>query len=199
MARAAKENVREKILEAAERRLWHYGFKKTTIDEIAADVGVGKGTIYLYFDSKEDIGLAIIAEYKIETMRDQEKVARNHSLDSLDKVRQFLKLPIIRAQEMCNRFPDTALEIMMEIKPRIGSRMRPYFEQEVAMLATVLEEGNERGVFQVDDTLKTARSLKLMTLGFLPPFPFVHTLPDIEESMDHIVDTAFRGLRKSGT
>jgi AcrR family transcriptional regulator len=50
MARVAKENIREKILEAAERRLWHYGIKKTTIDEIAADAGVGKGTVYFPCD-----------------------------------------------------------------------------------------------------------------------------------------------------
>jgi AcrR family transcriptional regulator len=47
--------TRQAILEAARSRFLHYGYKKTTIDEIAADAGVGKGTVYLYFGGKEDI------------------------------------------------------------------------------------------------------------------------------------------------
>ena len=66
-------DVRQKILDAAEHRLWRYGFKKTTIDEIASDAGVGKGTVYLYFDGKEEIGLAIVSEYK---RRGLEEIAR---------------------------------------------------------------------------------------------------------------------------
>ncbi len=68
MARAANSEVRLKILEAAKERLWHFGFKKTTIDEIAADAGVGKGTVYLHFNSKEDIALAIMSEFKTESL-----------------------------------------------------------------------------------------------------------------------------------
>ena len=68
-------DVRQKILDAAQHRLWHYGYKKTTIDEIASDAGVGKGTVYLHFDSKEDIGLAIMAQYKETSLHEIEAVA----------------------------------------------------------------------------------------------------------------------------
>src|SRR5271168_2046080 len=83
MSRIAKENVREKILHAAEKRLWHYGFRKTTIDEIAADAGVGKGTVYLYFDSKEDIALAIMGQYKTDTLERLGAIARDTQLSPI--------------------------------------------------------------------------------------------------------------------
>jgi AcrR family transcriptional regulator len=41
---AASSSTREAILQAARQRFLHYGYKKTTIDEIAQDAGIGKGT-----------------------------------------------------------------------------------------------------------------------------------------------------------
>jgi AcrR family transcriptional regulator len=46
---------RECILDAARRAFARFGFKKTSVDEIARDAGVAKGTVYLACDSKEDL------------------------------------------------------------------------------------------------------------------------------------------------
>src|SRR5438128_278676 len=46
---------RETILHAAVRAFARFGFRKTSIDEIAKDAGVAKGTVYLACDSKEDL------------------------------------------------------------------------------------------------------------------------------------------------
>jgi len=46
---------RERILDAAARRFAHYGFKKTSIDEIAREARVGKGTVYLVCRTKEEL------------------------------------------------------------------------------------------------------------------------------------------------
>jgi AcrR family transcriptional regulator len=50
----------ELILEVAKKRFLHYGYRKTTVDEIAADAGIGKASIYLLFKSKEDILIKLI-------------------------------------------------------------------------------------------------------------------------------------------
>jgi AcrR family transcriptional regulator len=46
---------REKILEAAVREFARHGFKKASIESIAETAGVGKGTIYLAAETKEDL------------------------------------------------------------------------------------------------------------------------------------------------
>jgi AcrR family transcriptional regulator len=46
---------REIILDAAVKAFAQYGFKKTSVDEIARDAGVAKGTVYLACESKEDL------------------------------------------------------------------------------------------------------------------------------------------------
>lgn len=47
------------ILDAALRLFSHNGYRKTSVDEIAAAAGIGKGTIYLYFASKEALFRAL--------------------------------------------------------------------------------------------------------------------------------------------
>lgn len=53
---------RSEILDAAIKLFSEKGFERTTVDEIAAKANVGKGTIYLYFQNKEHIFLAIVEE-----------------------------------------------------------------------------------------------------------------------------------------
>jgi AcrR family transcriptional regulator len=51
---------RAEILNAALKLFAEGGYEPTTVDEIAARAGIGKGTIYLYFENKEQIFLAVI-------------------------------------------------------------------------------------------------------------------------------------------
>jgi AcrR family transcriptional regulator len=50
----------KRILIAAAKLIEHYGFDKTTMDEIAQEAGVSKGAIYLHFKSKDDLFEALI-------------------------------------------------------------------------------------------------------------------------------------------
>jgi AcrR family transcriptional regulator len=51
--KAATDARREAILEAALTLFGRYGFRRTSIDDIAREAGVAKGTVYLYVESKE--------------------------------------------------------------------------------------------------------------------------------------------------
>ncbi|MBV9850013.1 MAG: TetR/AcrR family transcriptional regulator [Armatimonadetes bacterium] len=195
MARTAAGDIRQRILEAAEERLWRYGFRKTTIDEIAGDAGVGKGTVYLHFDSKEDIGLAIIAQFKEANLTTVQEIARDSRRETVQKLKDMLASPILTAHRRCIASPE-AQEMVIAVRPHIQARMRPYLEHEIALIAEVLEEGNQRGIFAVSDTMQAARTLKSMTHGLLPPFPFVTDLEEMQAEIGRMVDLAVRGLRR---
>jgi AcrR family transcriptional regulator len=60
MARARTHDKEETILEAAARVFSGKPFHEVLIDEVAAEAGVGKGTIYRYFETKEDLYFAAI-------------------------------------------------------------------------------------------------------------------------------------------
>src|ERR1051325_1150736 len=55
-----QKTTREAILDATDRLLAQYGYKKMTIDDLAQEVGIGKGSVYLHFSSKEEIALSHI-------------------------------------------------------------------------------------------------------------------------------------------
>jgi len=194
MPRPLAGQARRKILNAAEERLWRDGFKKTTIDEIASDAGVGKGTVYLYFDSKEDIALSIIAQYKIHCLERAEAIAHDLSLSPAEKLTGMLLDPILEAHSRCDGSP-AAQEMIIALHSHFRTKMKPYFEQEIALIAQTLEEGNRQGAFAVEDSMQTARSLKYTTLGFYPSSPWFVTAEEKESELRKIVEMVLQGLR----
>ncbi len=64
--RKEKENRKNSILKAARKLFFERGFKSVTVDLIAAKAEVSKGSIYLYFDSKEEIYTQILISANIE-------------------------------------------------------------------------------------------------------------------------------------
>jgi AcrR family transcriptional regulator len=55
-----KDEVRDKIVSVASKIFTRFGFKKTTMEEIAMASKKGKSSIYYYFNSKEDIFRAVV-------------------------------------------------------------------------------------------------------------------------------------------
>jgi AcrR family transcriptional regulator len=70
-----KTEKRDAILHAAWGLIRHYGYGKTTIDDIARQAKVGKGTVYLYFRSKKDIMLALTDLTNQRITRELERIA----------------------------------------------------------------------------------------------------------------------------
>jgi TetR/AcrR family transcriptional regulator, repressor for uid operon len=66
-----KSDLREKIIQAAIKSFAQTGFDRTKMEDIAKRLGLSKGTIYLYFNSKEDLFLAICEHY-LKAVRDQQ-------------------------------------------------------------------------------------------------------------------------------
>src|ERR1700720_4695380 len=65
------ERTRERLLQAAFREVYRYGFQSAGIDTILAATNVTKGALYYHFESKEALGYAIIEEIIAEITRDR--------------------------------------------------------------------------------------------------------------------------------
>lgn len=70
---------RESILEAALSRFGRYGYRRTSMEEIARDAEIAKGTIYLYFSSKDELFAALTERLVDQAMANARKAA---ALDS---------------------------------------------------------------------------------------------------------------------
>ena len=54
------DDPRSALLDAAESLLMRFGYRRMTVDDLAREAKIGKGTVYLHFDSKEEIALAVV-------------------------------------------------------------------------------------------------------------------------------------------
>lgn len=68
-----KEDIQNKFLLAGEKLFLQYGFAKTTIVDLTNEIGVGKGTFYLFYKSKGDFFLALYTRKWIALNEEMEK------------------------------------------------------------------------------------------------------------------------------
>ena len=85
---------REAILNAAKQRLRQYGIQKTTMQEIAKDVGIAVGTLYLYFKNKDDILIASVESYAQKHIADALEIL-NSQISPSEKLKAYILKGII--------------------------------------------------------------------------------------------------------
>ena len=62
MSEAAEPAPARRLVEAAEAQFRRFGYRRTTIDDITAEAGTGKGSLYLHFASKQAVYMAVVEQ-----------------------------------------------------------------------------------------------------------------------------------------
>lgn len=159
--------TRELILDATDRLLARYGFKKMTIDDLAREVGIGKGSVYLHFPSKEEIALSHI-DRLIERLKERLRImaGRNGSVDN--KLRDMLVERVIYRFDSIQHYTQSLDELLANLRTPLLERRRRYFSDEAAILAAVVTDGQEKGVFKEGDAFDLGQTLVSATNSLLP-------------------------------
>ncbi|HLJ59396.1 MAG TPA: TetR/AcrR family transcriptional regulator [bacterium] len=89
---------RQQILDAAWRCASHKGFRAMSVDEICAEAGLSKGAFYGYFESKQALLLALLADDAEALDRIVERL-ESDSLSSVDRLRQFVRAMLGRGDD----------------------------------------------------------------------------------------------------
>ncbi|MDZ7316489.1 MAG: TetR/AcrR family transcriptional regulator [candidate division KSB1 bacterium] len=89
--KSQKEKKRRKILKAAIKLFAEKGFHQTTIDDIADAAGIGKGTVYEYFNSKIDFVNEIYKIYCTPSQKMQMRLKTN-DVSPLEKIQTLLPM-----------------------------------------------------------------------------------------------------------
>lgn len=99
--RKERERRRQTILEAAQRVFASRGLAAATMDQVAAEAELSKGTLYLYFPSKDELFMVLAAEV-IERAHQAMADARDPSLCGLDEFRALCRAYVATAFEYPN-------------------------------------------------------------------------------------------------
>lgn len=146
------------ILDAARRLLQSRGVESVTMEEIAAAAGVAKGTIYLYFQGKEDLVYALLSQSGEKLIRGLKALLETPGSvpEKLNRVVAFL-LNFLEQERVL--FPAYATESSpgpTHERQGSGRRIRELEEEFVALLSRYFAEGIEAGQFiQADPRLLT--------------------------------------------
>jgi AcrR family transcriptional regulator len=165
----AKGNAetREAILDATDRLLVTHGFRRVTIDEIAVEAGVSRRTVYMYFPSKEEVGLSSIDRVVETTHRHLVKLAAGGG-DPAETLHKILVGRVLSRVDSVRPYRTSLDELFEAVRPAYMARRAVHLAREAAVVAGVLEAGRAAGRFDVDDAGATASTLIKATNAFLP-------------------------------
>ncbi len=196
--RSLKERQRQEreelILQASEEVLLEKGYQDTSMDEIAARVGIAKGTLYLHFASKEDLVIALVEREMQGFLRVIENTLASHTTAraTLEAI-----LRVMYTGLLGKRFQllSSLVENMDTRKQLLEKRekLRNSKERISHAITHLLEQGKEAGQF--DSTLPTA--VMLSTFFTLLPRPgselYTGPIPS-DELITHLIHFYFKGI-----
>jgi len=142
-----KEERPDEILAAALTLFERDGFAAARLDEIAALAGCTKGTIYVYFDSKEALFKAVVRQVLVPLFRKVDEVLQDETLDTVTRIKRFVRGAYREVTE------GTAMTAMMRLLIADGPKfpeLVEFYHSEVGrvgygLLQKALEEGVARG------------------------------------------------------
>ncbi len=151
------------IVGAARKRFAYYGFSKVTMDEIAADVGLGKASLYYYFPTKEGLFQEVVKQEKNQFLADIESMIGEKKEPS-EMLRQYAQRRIQHFRDLSNL---RALQLQQspETKASFLKLFKEFQQQEIRLLQQILELGKKAGEFSIADTHQLAEVIIQMFYG----------------------------------
>ena len=198
--RSRRQERADRILDAAAELVLRWGYKKTTIDDIAKQAGVAKGTIYLHWKTREDLFLALITREGLKLVEDMKR--RIASDPEGSTLRGFVKhstLALMQNSLMKGLYLNDT-DMLGEIASREYSSAT--YPQRIENYKVFLEFLRSQGLVSTDIGIREQTYiLSAVWIGFLlvdPWMPDEFKFSD-EEMIEMLADTVQRALEPRNT
>jgi len=188
---------RELILDAADRLLVRFGYKKMTVDDIAKEAGIGKGTVYLHFASKEEVVLSHVDRIVRPLFAELDAIAAR-DVSAAERLRMMLLCRVMLRFDAATPFSQSISEVLSDLRAGVIERRQRHFVQEAKALAAMLQEGQRLREFRAHNAAATARVLIAATNSLLPFSLSTAELGkrrEVEATAGGIADLLVAGLR----
>lgn len=188
---------REQILQAADRLLRHYGPQKTTVADVAREAGVGVGSVYLEFPSKE----AIVEELSrarhmsvLEAMR-AAVIAEERSFGERLKRALDARLEAYLAQAEGGAH---ACDLFHCSNAAVKTASEHFYEAERALFVDLLHKGHAARELDVPDPELAARAILRAYKTFTPPWVFMGDKDETRKIIRAMHEIVLVGILRRG-
>jgi len=192
-----KNPKKEKIIETATNIFSKFGIKKSTMDEIARKIRMGKSTLYHYFKNKEEIFLTVVKR-ESDILRENLKKAINEVDNPKDKFKVYAITRMKNLKELRNYYATLTDEYlsMYSFTEKIRKDFREF---EFNTLKEIFNEGIQKQVFDIDNPELIAETIIIVFKGFEYQFITKETYLDVENHLDILINVFFNGICKQKT
>lgn len=145
------------LLEAALAEFFEKGFAAARLEDIASRAGVSKGTVYLYFDSKEEMFEALVQAIPQANVEQLRAIATDATVPPEDLLRRMLTFVggFLRDERML-KFPRLIISDGGRFPKLAETYKREVISRGIGILSAVIERGIKEGVFRPVDPLQAA-------------------------------------------
>lgn len=189
-----KKETRQSIMDAAIRLFGEQGYEGTSIEDLAAAANIGKGTIYGYFATKQEIFQAFCDEEIESSFR-----AVRESVDPDASLLQQLVALFMFQFRFVTENREFGRHLLREVAfpKEVSEKALEHVQRYIDALEELLERAKEKGQIRKDVDLTTATaSFYMLYLGCLSAW-YVGHLPDLqaaEESMTRLFQQTLEGV-----
>ena len=146
------------------------GFEATTMNDIAAASGKGRRTLYTYFSSKEEIYVAVI-QSELDRLSDQMEEVARQEMTPEKKMAKLFFAHLEFVKETVYRNGNLRAEFFRDIW-KVESVRKNFDRNEIILFRRVMNEGNDRGVFDIRNVKLMARITHYCLKGCEVPYIF---------------------------
>jgi len=190
-----KAEVRAQIVEEARKIFLRYGYRKTTMEEIAAATRKGKSSIYYYFPGKEDIFRAVV-EKEAGELKEQINTTIRTTDPPVERIKAYIMFRLHHVRTLGNFYAAlnedslSHLDFILEIRKRFD-------KEERSIVKEILEEGMKKGSFQLSSPEIGAIAISTMMKGLeIPLLLSDEHKADREELLDDLIRVLLYGILK---
>jgi AcrR family transcriptional regulator len=162
---AVRKDIKDLILDATDKLLSERGFQGMTMSTLADKVGIGKGTLYLHFPSKQELVLSHIDRIIFRLLVRLQTISLG-KLRPDEKIIQMLIARVLFRFDSVQHYRESLFELLSDIRPALVDRHRQHFRQEARYFADVIKDGQR--LFNVKNAEQTAEALITATNSLLP-------------------------------
>ncbi|OQW56524.1 MAG: hypothetical protein A4S14_09715 [Proteobacteria bacterium SG_bin9] len=157
----ARSDTAVRILDLAERLIQTRGYSAFSYQDISEALGITKASIHYHFESKTDLGIAVIERYTEGFGKELQRIAANENASSLAMLDHYTK-PYLQFAESPDRvcLCGALAGEVMALPPQLRERVERFFTDHQAWLTSILKRGVARGEFELAAPApKTARAI----------------------------------------